>query len=110
MAERGHDLEYGPDHAYLSRVIFCSMVEEAEPTDDRVTGFGISLYPIVNSGRPLVVVNCQARTVGFAKAPENPFDMENGPPECFVTWTFEEYCGLSQSRMKAASRWRDRRR
>jgi hypothetical protein len=107
MEERGHDPEYGPDHAYLSRVIFCAMVEQGEP-DDRVTGFGISVYPIVNSGRPLIVVDCQGRTVGFATA-EADFDAEGRAPKCFAKWSFEEYCTLAPSRMKAAARWWDGR-
>jgi hypothetical protein len=108
MEERGHDLEYGPDHAYLSRVIFCAMVEQPE-TPDRVTGFGISVYPIVNSGRPLIVLDCEARTVGFARPAEEDFDAQGRPPKCFAKWSFEEYCTLVPSRLEAAARWRQRR-
>jgi hypothetical protein len=109
LEERGHDLGYGPDHAYLSRVIFCAMVEQPE-TPDRVTGFGISIDPIVNSARPLIVLDCQARTVGFAKPVGLDFDLEGRPPKCFATWSFEEYCALPPSRIKAGARWRGGRR
>ncbi len=106
MEERGNDLGYGPDHAYLGRVIFCAMVEEPE-TADRVTGFGISLYPTIISVGPLIVVDCQARTIGFARFGEENFEAAGRPPKCFAKWSFEEYCALSPSRMKAAARWGD---
>ena len=72
------------DGQYLNRIIFCEMIKGYE---DGECGFGISATMGDNS-HSIIVVDAEKKQVGFA----NP-DKE---PECYVTWTFEEYIKLSE--------------
>lgn len=67
------------DDQYLARIIFDQMVGDQHGEE---ANFGISAALMDNS-YPVLVVDCQTQTVGFAK--------EGEEPECSKIWTFEEY-------------------
>ncbi len=71
------------DEQYLARVVFCEMVKGNEMTE---TGYGISAVVGAGAGRVLKV-DATAQTV---------MHMRSGR-----TWTFDEYCNLSEDELFA---------
>lgn len=56
------------DHAYLTRVLFCTLTREAEANNQRETGYGISTAPPDNDGYPFIVIDVEAQTITFEHA------------------------------------------
>jgi hypothetical protein len=90
----GHDLpealqsalkrgrERWTDEPYLTRIIFCEMVDGHEKD---TAGFGITTY-LTDNEHPLLVVDVKKETVSAAKA--------NAPLEPYKTLSFEAFCAL----------------
>lgn len=68
------------DESYLARIIFSEMIKD-DVLDE--TGFGISTYQVDNE-HPIIVVDCESKTVGFAE-PGNE-------PTVEVSYSFDEFC------------------
>jgi len=73
------------DSPYLARIIFSEMVKGQEAGE---TGFGIAPY-VQDNEHWLVVVDCEKGIVGFANPKE--------PTEPTISWSFDEYVGLSET-------------
>jgi len=73
------------DAPYLARIIFCQMVGQSDFAGEH--GYGISIHMCDNE-HPIIVVDCDAETVGFAH--------EGKGPECYQTWPFSEYIALKE--------------
>lgn len=85
------------DDPYLNRIIFCELVKGHEADE---TGFGISTAVCDNS-HPIVVVDHVKQRVAFSS------DTETGKvneKNCIIAWTFEEYIGLTKSKLEKAFR------
>jgi hypothetical protein len=85
----------GDDGPYLARIIFCTMIKEANSWDDE-TGFGISTGLCDNS-YPVIVVDPNKQIVGLAKEDKSGRHAED---KCFVEWSFKEFIGLSEAELK----------
>lgn len=72
------------DGPYLTRMIFSAMIKE--DIDDEV-GYGISVT-LGDNGHPIVVVDTNTQTVGFAH--------EGKEPKTYVQWSFKEYIQLDE--------------
>jgi hypothetical protein len=83
------------DGPYLARIIFCTMIKEANSWDDE-TGFGISTGLCDNS-YPVIVVDPNKQIVGLAKEDKSGRHAED---KCFVEWSFKEFIGLSEAELK----------
>lgn len=67
------------DEAYFARVLFSDLIQGAER---ELTGFGITTY-LTDNEHPIVVVDCEKMTVGFAEP--------GSEPTTYRSWTFEEF-------------------
>lgn len=76
------------DESYLARMVFCDM-SKGDHDNDR--GYGISNYRTDNQ-HPIVVIDCEAQTVGFAH--------EDKEPECYESWTFEKYIAEKEEKLE----------
>jgi hypothetical protein len=83
-------IERWQDGQYLARIIFCEMVKGGEMD---LTGFGISSV-IGDNGHPIIVVNVDDQTIGFAE--------EGKEPQCDAKWALPEYVRLSAEAISQA--------
>lgn len=70
------------DGSYLTRIIFDTMTDGSHGQE---TGFGIATYRPDNE-HSIVVVDPNTQRIGFA--------FEGKEPDCYISWTFEEYIAL----------------
>lgn len=85
------------DPPYLARVIFCEMVSR-KPSE--LTGYGISIYICDNDGHPILVIDSTKERVLFCK--EEGFEAARNIADPIASWSFEEYCKLSEESLVEA--------
>jgi hypothetical protein len=84
------------DSAYLTRIIFCEMVQGYERED---SGFGISAR-IGDNGHLIISVDCKGKRISFCRP--NHFQKTPLSKSVVVSWTFDEYIQLSEDAIRTA--------